>query len=131
MKPRHADLLASDLDNDTLVKYIDRFLMLYIKTADRLQRTSVWMNNLEGGLNYLKEVICNDSLGIGSELEAQMAHIVGTYQCEWKTTIDDPEKVKRFRHFVNSDKPDENIVFVNEREQIRPANNNERIELIN
>lgn len=121
MKPRHAELLAGDLDTATLVKYIDRFLMFYIRTADRLQRTSVWRDNLEGGLKYLQDVIVNDSLGLGAELEADMQHLVDTYQCEWKTTIEDPEKLKRFRHFINSDEKDSNVVFVEERSQIRPA----------
>lgn len=126
MKPRHADLFASDIDTETLVKYIDRFLMFYVRTADRLQRTSVWMDNLEGGLEYLQNVIINDSLGIAEELEAEMAHIVGTYQCEWKTTIENEDKVKMFRSFVNSDKGDDNVVFVQERGQIRPATEEER-----
>ncbi|HAG94665.1 MAG TPA: nitrite reductase (NAD(P)H) [Gammaproteobacteria bacterium] len=131
MKPRHADLFASDLDDETLLKYIDRFFMFYIKTADRLQRTSVWMDNLEGGLDYLRDVVINDSLGIAAELEAQMNHLVDTYQCEWKTTIEDPEKMKRFRHFVNSDEKDSNVVFVKERGQIRPARDDEkRIETV-
>ena len=80
MKPRHADLFATDLDDATLIQYIDRFLMLYISTADRLKRTSVWMDNLEGGLGYLKQVVIEDSLGIAAELEEQMSHIVDSYQ---------------------------------------------------
>ncbi|MEC7470792.1 MAG: nitrite reductase large subunit NirB, partial [Pseudomonadota bacterium] len=115
MKPRHADLFATDLDDETLVKYIDRVLMFYTKTADRLQRTSVWMENLEGGLEYLQQVVIEDSLGIGDELEAQMQLITDTYQCEWKTTIESPEALKRFRQFVNSDATDSNIQFVTER----------------
>jgi len=130
MKPRHADLFATDLDYDTLIKYIDRFFMFYIRTADRLQRTSVWMDNMEGGLEYLQSVIIEDKLGICAELESEMAHVVGTYQCEWKTTIEDPEKVKRFDHFVNSDENDSNVVFVKERQQIRPASEDERKDLI-
>lgn len=126
MKPRHADLFATDLDTETLVKYIDRFLMFYCKTADRLQRTSVWLENLEGGLEYLKQVVIEDSLGIAEELEAQMAAVVGTYQCEWKTTVEDPEALKRFRQFVNSPDQDENVVFVQERTQIRPATSEEK-----
>lgn len=121
MKPRHADLFATDLDDETLVKYIDRVLMFYIKTADRLQRTSVWMESLEGGLDYLKHVVIEDSLGLGETLEAQMQAVVNTYQCEWKTTIENPESLKRFRQFVNSDKSDSSIQFVDERGQIRPA----------
>ncbi len=121
MKPRHADLFASDLNDEDLIKYIDRFYMFYIRTADKLQRTSTWMDNMEGGLDYLKEVIIDDRLGICDELEKEMAKIVNTYQCEWKTTIDDPEKMKRFRHFVNSDEKDNKVVFVQERNQIRPA----------
>ncbi len=127
MKPRHTDLLAQDLDKETLIKYIDRFLMFYVKTADRLQRTSVWMDNLEGGLDYLKQVVLEDSLGMAEELETQMAAVVGTYQCEWKTTIESPEKLKRFSHFINADQPDDNIQFVKERGQIRPANEDERM----
>ncbi len=126
MKPRHADLFASDIDTETLIKYIDRFLMFYVRTADRLQRTSVWMDNLEGGLEYLQNVIINDSLGIAEELEAEMAHVIGTYQCEWKTTIENEDKVKLFRSFVNADQGDSNVVFVQERGQIRPATDEER-----
>ncbi|SET23006.1 nitrite reductase large subunit NirB [Thalassotalea agarivorans] len=127
MKPRHADLFATDLDDETLIKYIDRVLMFYIKTGDRLQRTSVWMENMEGGLDYLKQVVVEDSLGLNDELETQMAHIVSTYQCEWKTTIEDPEALKRFKPFVNSDQSDSNIQFVEERGQIRPATEEEKI----
>lgn len=126
MKPRHADLFAKDLDDATLVKYIDRVLMFYAKTADRLQRTSVWMENMEGGLDYLKSVVIDDSLGICAELEAQMQHIADTYQCEWKTTIESPEALKRFRQFVNSNETDSNIQFVAERDQIRPATKAEK-----
>jgi nitrite reductase (NADH) large subunit len=126
MKPRHADLLASDLDRDTLVRYIDRFLMFYIRTADRLQRTSVWLDNLEGGLDYLKQVVIEDKLGIAAELETDMARIVNTYECEWKKAVEDPQTLKRFRHFVNSERSDENVVFVQERGQIRPATSDER-----
>jgi len=126
MKPRHADLFATDLDKETLIKYIDRVLTFYVRTADRLQRTSVWMENMEGGLDYLKSVVINDKLKICADLEAHMQNVVATYQCEWKTTIEDEEKLKRFRHFVNSDKTDENIVFVEERGQIRPADEDER-----
>jgi len=127
MKPRHTDLLAQDLDKETLIKYIDRFLMFYVKTGDRLQRTSVWMDNLEGGLDYLKEVVIEDKLNIASELEEQMEAVVDSYQCEWKTTIESPEKLKRFSHFINSDKKDEDVQFVEVRSQIRPATKEERM----
>ncbi|SNR90884.1 nitrite reductase (NADH) large subunit [Methylobacillus rhizosphaerae] len=121
MKPRHAELLASDLSKEDLLRMIDRFLMFYIRTADRLQRTSTWRDNLEGGLDYLKNVVIHDSLGLGAELEAQMQHVVDNYQDEWKTAVTDPEVRKRFRSFVNSPEGDNNIVFVQEREQMRPA----------
>ncbi|HOB94770.1 MAG TPA: nitrite reductase large subunit NirB [Aquabacterium sp.] len=128
MKPRHAELIASDLTEARLVQLIDRFLMFYVRTADRLQRTSTWRDNLEGGLDYLKAVVIDDSLGLGQELEAQMAHVVATYQCEWKTAVTTPAVRARFRSFVNSDAPDEHIVFVEERGQIRPATRDERDE---
>ena len=126
MKPRHADLLARDLDDATLIRTIDRFLMFYIRTGDRLQRTSTWLENLEGGIDYVRKVVCEDSLGIGAELETDMQRLVDTYECEWKRAINDPEILKRFRHFVNSDEPDRNVVFVTERGQIRPARPGER-----
>ncbi|MBL0711834.1 MAG: nitrite reductase large subunit [Colwellia sp.] len=121
MKPRHGDLFASDLDDVQLVKYIDRITMFYVRTADRLQRTSVWMDNMEGGLEYLKSVVIDNRLGLVEELEQEMTNVVDTYQCEWKTTIDDPEKMKRFAHFINSEKQDDNVIFTTERKQIRPA----------
>ena len=109
MKPRHADLFASDLDDATLIQTIDRFLMFYIRTADRLQRTSTWMDNLEGGIDYLREVIMDDSLGIASELEQEMARVVESYQCEWQTTLSSPQRLALFRSYVNSDAPDDAI----------------------
>jgi len=126
MKPRHADLLARDLDDAALIRYIDRFLMFYIRTADRLQRTSTWLENLEGGIDYVRQVVCEDSLGLAGGLEADMQKLVDTYECEWKKAIGDPEILKRFRHFVNSDKPDDNVVFAVERGQIRPARPEEK-----
>ncbi|WP_422846432.1 nitrite reductase large subunit NirB [Acidovorax sp. M2(2025)] len=126
MKPRHAELFASDLTQEALVRLIDRVLMFYVRTADRLQRTSSWRESLEGGLDYLKDVILKDSLGLCAELEAQMQQVVDTYQCEWKTAVTDAETRKRFRSFVNSDQADETVVFVPERGQIRPARADER-----
>ena len=121
MRPRHAELFATDLDDEQLYRTIDRFLMFYVRTADRLQRTSVWRENLEGGLDYLKEVILEDSLGINDELERQMQHVVDSYQCEWANAISDPEKLKRFRNFVNDARPDPSIIMTSERGQLRPA----------
>ncbi len=126
MRPRHADLFASDLDKETLIKYVDRFLMFYIRTADRLQRTSVWLENLEGGLDYLRDVVINDKLNLAGELEKEMEANIGNYQCEWKTTIEDPEKLKRFSHFINSGAEDDSLEYVVEREQRRPATEEER-----
>ena len=100
--------------------------MFYIRTADRLQRTSVWRDHLEGGLEYLKEVVCEDRLGLGADLENDMRRVVESYECEWKKAINDPQTLRRFRHFVNSDRTDDNIVFVDERGQPRPALREER-----
>lgn len=121
MKPRHADLFAGDLDDRTLIRYVDRLLMFYIRTADRLQRTSVWMDNLEGGLEYLREVVIHDSLGIGAELEQEMQQVVDSWQCEWRTTLASPDRLRLFRATLNSDAPDETLQWQLERGQIRPA----------
>ncbi|MEM9159450.1 MAG: nitrite reductase large subunit NirB [Verrucomicrobiota bacterium] len=125
MKPRHADLFATDLDEETITKYIDRFLMYYIKTADKLTRTSVWVESLVGGMEHLREVIIDDKLGICEELDKQMAHLVDTYHCEWKDAIEDEEKMKLFSHFGNSEESDANIKFVRERDELRPAKESE------
>lgn len=119
-KPQHAVLFAGDIDKDTVIKYIDRFLMFYIKTAEPLTRTATWLNKLEGGLDYLKEVIILDSLGIGEKLEEEMQLLVSAYQCEWKEAVNDPGLRKRFRHFVNSPAPDPTVGFRKERGQKLP-----------
>lgn len=121
MRPRHAELFATDLDDEALIRTIDRVLMFYIRTADKLQRTSVWRESLEGGLDYLKSVILDDSLGLGDELERQMQLVVDRYECEWANALKDPEKLKRFRTFVNDHRDDPDIRFVRERGQRRPA----------
>ncbi|ROH76572.1 MULTISPECIES: nitrite reductase large subunit NirB [Lonsdalea] len=126
MKPRHADLLAQDMGAEELVRTVDRFLMFYIRTADRLQRTSTWMDNLEGGMNYLRQVVLEDSLNIAAELEHEMSMVIDTYQCEWQTTLADPDRLALFKPFVNSEEPDETVVMVQEREQLRPATHEER-----
>lgn len=100
-KPQHALLLATDLDSETCIKYIDRFLMFYIQTADPLTRTATWLNKMEGGIDYLRSVVLHDALGIGAELEKQMQALVDSYACEWKQVVESPELRKRFAHFVN------------------------------
>ena len=121
MKPQHASLLASDLDKETLVKYLDRFMMFYVRTADKLTRTSVWLQNLEGGVEYLQDVIMNDKLGINEQLEKEMAEAINSFQCEWTTALSDQHQLSRFSHFINSDQQDDNVVFTPERGQKRPA----------
>jgi nitrite reductase (NADH) large subunit len=120
-KPRHADLLAADLDEETALRYIDRFLMYYVQTADRLTRTSVWLEKMEGGIDYLRDVIVHDRLGIAADLERQMQFLADTYTCEWAEVVRDPEKRRLFQQFANTDETEPTIEFVNEREQRRPA----------
>lgn len=128
--PVHARLLAGDLDTETLVRYLDRFLMYYIRTADRLQRTAPWVDSLDGGLDRVRAVVVDDALGLGAELEAAMARHVESYVDEWKATIDDPEKLSRFVSFVNApDTPDPHISFREERDQIAPADNDGPVSL--
>ncbi|WP_081692760.1 nitrite reductase large subunit NirB [Pantoea sp. AS-PWVM4] len=120
MKPRHADLFASDLDDATLIRYVDRILMFYVRTADRLQRTSVWMDNMEGGLAYLRQVVIDDSLGLGVTLEQEMQWVVDRYQCEWQTTLENPSRRALFTATINSDQPDETLHYAEVRGQRQP-----------
>ena len=125
MTPRHAELLAGDLDDETLVRYIDRFLMFYIRTADRLQRTAPWVEQLgtpdQDGIEHLRDVVCADSLGLAEEFEAAMARHVAGYACEWKGVLEDPEKLSRFVSFVNApDAPDPTVTFTRREGRIVP-----------
>ncbi|UFU08409.1 nitrite reductase large subunit NirB [Ruania halotolerans] len=125
--PRHAKLLAEDLTSEELIRTIDRFLMYYIRTADRLQRTAPWIEDVEGGLDGVREVVLEDSLGIADDLDAAMAAHVGAYQDEWAAVLEDPEKLRRFGSFVNApETPDPDLAYVKERDQIRPATPAER-----
>ncbi len=125
-QPAHAQLLAQDLDGETLIRYIDRYLMYYIRTADRLQRTARWMDDLDGGLDHVRDVVINDSLGIATDLEAAMARHTEHYEDEWAATLKDPDRLRRFRSFVNApDAADQSIVLVEERGQRRPATQEE------
>ena len=120
-KPRHADLLAVSLDEETALRYIDRFFMYYISTADKLTRTAVWIEQMEGGIERLREVIVEDKLGICEELEQRMQFLVDSYRCEWKEVVEDPDRRRLFRQFVNTDETDPGIEFVDVRGQARPA----------
>ncbi|GAB3548256.1 nitrite reductase (NADH) large subunit [Actinopolyspora lacussalsi] len=119
--PRHAELLASDLTDEELIRLIDRFLMFYIRTAERLQRTAGWIESFDSGLEHVREVVVEDSLGIAAELEAAMSRHTENYTDEWRAVLDDSEKLSRFVSFVNApDSPDPTISFTEERGQIRP-----------
>jgi nitrite reductase (NADH) large subunit len=118
--PRHADLLAKDVDEETAIRILDRFIVFYIRTADRLTRTSVWLEKMEGGIEHLRDVVVNDSLGIGADLDRQMAHLIETYECEWAGVLRDPERRAEFRHFAEDPSGDDPEGMVRERGQRRP-----------
>lgn len=118
--PKHAVLFAEQLDEKTAIKYLDRFLMFYIKTAGPLVRTAPWLDKLDGGIDYLRKVVIEDSLGIAETLDKEMQSLVDKYECEWKQAVESPEIMKRFKHFVNSDDTNEELVFVPMRKQKMP-----------
>ncbi|SNQ44753.1 nitrite reductase large subunit NirB [Cellulophaga lytica] len=119
--PKHAVLLAEKVDKKTAIKYVDRFLMYYIQTAQPLMRTAAWLEKLEGGIDYVKDVVINDCLGIVDQLDTEMQRLVDTYRCEWKEAIETPEIRAKYTHFVNSTEEDENIEFVALRDQKMPT----------
>ncbi|MGK5673141.1 nitrite reductase large subunit NirB [Micromonospora sp. URMC 106] len=121
-RPRHADLFATDLSTEALIQLIDRFLMYYIRTADRLQRTAAWIEAMDGGLDHLRAVVVDDSLGLCAELDAAMARHVDSYSDEWRDVLEDPVRLRRFASFVNAPEvPDPSIAFALERGQPVPA----------
>jgi len=125
-RPQHAKLLVTDVDTDTCVKLVDRFLMFYIRTADPLTRTATWLNKMEGGLEYLRDVIVNDSLGMGEALEKEMAELIANYACEWKKVVEDPGLRAQFKHFINEDSTDSTLSFVEMRGQKCPPDWNKK-----
>lgn len=118
--PKHAQLLVEKVDNATAIKYVDRFLMYYIQTAPPLTRTAAWLDKLEGGIDYVKDVVINDCLGIADQLDKDLQHLVDNYTCEWKEAVENPEIRARYTHFVNSEEADDSIEFVSLREQKMP-----------
>ena len=118
--PKHAELLAEKIDRETAVRYIDRFLMFYIKTAPPLTRTATWLQQLEGGITYLQNVVIHDSLGMAETFERELQELIDNYSCEWKEAVERPEIRSRYSHFVNSDAPDDTLEFVALRDQKMP-----------
>ena len=126
-EPKHAQLFAEDLSDEDLFKVIDRYLMFYVRTADRLQRTAPWQEDFEGGLDRLKEIILDDALGICAELDAHMLRHINTYEDEWAAVLGDPERLKQFASFLNApETPDPTLAYVETRGQRRPATREER-----
>lgn len=124
--PAHAQLLAKDLDDETLIQYIDRYIIYYVRTAERLQRTARWVEDMNGGVDHLHDVIVKDSLGVAEDLEAAMSEHVDKYEDEWAATLRDPERLRRFRSFVNApEAPSTGLSYVLERGQRRPATEEE------
>jgi nitrite reductase (NADH) large subunit len=119
--PKHAELLAEKVTKEQAITYVDRFLMFYIETAPPLTRTASWLDKLDGGITYVKDVVMNDCLGIAAELDKSMQYLVDTYKCEWKEAVENPEIRARYTHFVNSTEEDESIEFVSLRDQKMPA----------
>ncbi|KFY20612.1 hypothetical protein V491_03577 [Pseudogymnoascus sp. VKM F-3775] len=120
-KPRHSELLAKDVPPDEVISLLDRYLIFYIRTADKLQRTARWIENLPGGIDYLREVVINDKLGICADLERQMEELVSSYFCEWTETIKDPERRKHFEQFSNTPETMDTVEIIEERGQQRPT----------
>ena len=121
MRPAHAELLAEDLDDAALIRAIDRYLMWYVRTAERLERTATWQRKLPGGIDFVRRVVIDDELGLSSDFDADMARHVATYECEWTATLRSPERRARFVSFVNTDEPDPTITTVELRGQAVPA----------
>ncbi len=101
--------------------------MFYIKTADPLTRTATWLNKMEGGLEYLYDVVVNDSLGIGEDLEKEMKQLIASYHCEWKKVVESPALRAKFKHFINVDEADPTLEYVDMRGQKCPVDWNANV----
>ncbi|KAI9650104.1 hypothetical protein NHQ30_000117 [Ciborinia camelliae] len=119
--PRHSELLAKDVPPASVIPILDRYLIFYIRTADKLQRTARWLEALPGGITYLRSVILDDKLGICASLEAQMDELVGSFFDEWAAALDDAARAPSFRQFDNSPETVETMELVRDRGQTRPV----------
>ena len=126
-KPRHSDLLVASLPIQDVIPVLDRYIMFYVSTAEPLQRTARWIENLPGGITYLKEVVLEDKLKINADLEQQMSELVGTFSDEWAAVLNDQERLKKFAQFANITENEHNFKTVLERDQYRPAKPSSRV----
>ncbi|QPG94421.1 Nitrite reductase [NAD(P)H] [Epichloe festucae Fl1] len=120
-KPKHSELLATDVPPADVVPILDRYLMFYMRTADKLQRTARWLESLPGGIKYLREVVLQDKLGICASLESQMEELVASYFDEWAEAIRDPDMVAQFKQFQNTPDSLETVEVEQDRGQSRPV----------
>lgn len=104
-----------------MIPILDRYLMFYIRTADKLQRTARWLEGMPGGLKYLQEVILEDKLGICASLEAQMQELVGSYFDEWAEAIKNPAIAAKFKQFHNTGENVDSMEMEKDRGQSRPV----------
>jgi nitrite reductase (NAD(P)H) len=120
-KPRHSELLAKDVAPTEVIPILDRYLMFYIRTADKLQSTARWVESLPGGIAYLRDVILHDKLGINASLEAQMQELVDSFFDEWAEAINTPSIAAKFRQFANTTDTLETMELEVDRGQTRPV----------
>lgn len=120
-KPKHSELLAKDVPPAEVIPILDRYLMFYIRTADKLQRTARWIEQLPGGLKYLQDVVLHDKLGICASLEAQMQELVDSFFDEWAEAINNPQIAKKFKQFANTEESSDNMEAEPDRGQARPV----------
>lgn len=106
---------------EEVIPLLDRYLIFYIRTADRLQRTARWIENLPGGIDYLRDVVVDDKLGLCADMEKQMQELVDGYFCEWTEILKDPTRQKLFQQFNNTAETVETVEVIVEREQQRPT----------
>jgi nitrite reductase/ring-hydroxylating ferredoxin subunit len=87
-----------------------------------LQRIAPWLQELPGGMAYLKRVVIEDCLGICKDLEDMMQRNMDGYKCEWREVVYDDELKKKFQQFVNTSEThdSEQIEYIDMRKQRHP-----------
>jgi len=78
---RKGDLLATVDDPDLVVTLTGRFMQYYRENAKWLERTYAFVPRV--GVDLLREVVVQDSLGIAADLDARMQAAIDNYQDPW------------------------------------------------
>ncbi|HEY7208841.1 MAG TPA: nitrite reductase large subunit NirB, partial [Bryobacteraceae bacterium] len=79
---RKGDLLTTADSHDEVMRYLARFVQYYRENAKYLERTYGFVERI--GIGEIRAIIVDDTAGIASRLEADLARSAAAYRDPWK-----------------------------------------------